>query len=117
MFVLYHVFFFFFFFFKQKTAYEITYGDWSSDVCSSDLRNRTVSLPDPFAPCHSRKTGVGPGCAAHSAAMARAVSGSGRVFAVQRSATPIAPLGFRSSRLRAESTMNGACSSPRSRGM
>src|SRR6059036_447394 len=25
-----------FFFFKQKTAYEITYGDWSSDVCSSD---------------------------------------------------------------------------------
>src|SRR6059036_3236384 len=28
---------FFFFFFKQKTAYEITYGDWSSDVCSSDL--------------------------------------------------------------------------------
>src|SRR6187401_3652646 len=29
-----------FFFFKQKTAYEITYGDWSSDVCSSDLRER-----------------------------------------------------------------------------
>jgi len=26
-------------FFKQKTAYEITYGDWSSDVCSSDLKN------------------------------------------------------------------------------
>src|SRR6186997_2213759 len=25
------------FFFKQKTAYEITTGDWSSDVCSSDL--------------------------------------------------------------------------------
>ena len=22
---------------KQKTAYEITLGDWSSDVCSSDL--------------------------------------------------------------------------------
>src|SRR5213595_3943568 len=29
--------FFFFFFFKQKTAYEITEGDWSPDVCSSDL--------------------------------------------------------------------------------
>ena len=29
--------FFFFFFFKQKTAYEIGTGDWSSDVCSSDL--------------------------------------------------------------------------------
>src|SRR5216117_1116014 len=26
-----------FFFFKQKTAYEIRKGDWSSDVCSSDL--------------------------------------------------------------------------------
>src|SRR5881227_2905540 len=25
------------FFFKQKTAYEITVRDWSSDVCSSDL--------------------------------------------------------------------------------
>ena len=24
-------------FFKQKTAYEIMSGDWSSDVCSSDL--------------------------------------------------------------------------------
>ena len=29
--------FFCFFFFKQKTAYEIGTGDWSSDVCSSDL--------------------------------------------------------------------------------
>src|SRR5213079_3546050 len=29
-----------FFFFKQKTAYEITTGDWSSDVCSSDLGRR-----------------------------------------------------------------------------
>src|SRR6056297_2255853 len=28
----------FFFFFKQKTAYEILRSDWSSDVCSSDLR-------------------------------------------------------------------------------
>src|SRR5881394_971895 len=27
----------FFFFFKQKTAYEIGWCDWSSDVCSSDL--------------------------------------------------------------------------------
>src|SRR5213079_1608231 len=32
------MFIFFFFFFKQKTAYEITTGDWSSDVCSSDLQ-------------------------------------------------------------------------------
>ena len=28
----------FFFFFKQKTAYEIVSRDWSSDVCSSDLK-------------------------------------------------------------------------------
>src|SRR3546814_7397453 len=30
--------FLFFFFFKQKTAYEMRISDWSSDVCSSDLR-------------------------------------------------------------------------------
>src|SRR5881392_2451985 len=35
--------YFFFFFFKQKTAYEITHSDWSSDVCSSDL-NKGLSL-------------------------------------------------------------------------
>src|SRR3546814_5652909 len=29
---------FFIFFFKQKTAYELRISDWSSDVCSSDLR-------------------------------------------------------------------------------
>src|SRR3546814_8916248 len=29
---------FYFFFFKQKTAYEMRISDWSSDVCSSDLR-------------------------------------------------------------------------------
>ena len=42
-----------FFFFKQKTAYEIKECDWSSDVCSSDLRekveftatNKTFSKP------------------------------------------------------------------------
>src|SRR3546814_8235217 len=26
------------FFFKQKTAYEMRISDWSSDVCSADLR-------------------------------------------------------------------------------
>src|SRR3546814_19413459 len=30
--------FLYFFFFKQKTAYEMRISDWSSDVCSSDLR-------------------------------------------------------------------------------
>src|SRR3546814_8202316 len=28
----------FIFFFNQKTAYEMRISDWSSDVCSSDLR-------------------------------------------------------------------------------
>src|SRR3546814_1533099 len=28
-----------YFFFKQKTAYEMRISDWSSDVCSSDLRD------------------------------------------------------------------------------
>src|SRR3546814_17701731 len=28
-----------FFFVKQKTAYEMRISDWSSDVCSSDLRD------------------------------------------------------------------------------
>src|SRR3546814_7099906 len=30
----------FLFFFKQKTAYEMRISDWSSDVCSSDLRDQ-----------------------------------------------------------------------------
>ena len=33
-----------FFFFKQKTAYEIGTGDWSSDVCSSDLESVVENL-------------------------------------------------------------------------
>src|SRR3546814_17065548 len=35
-----------FFFFKQKTAYELRISDWSSDVCSSDLRVRAVLEDD-----------------------------------------------------------------------
>src|SRR5216110_2697295 len=34
-----------FFFFKQKTAYEIISRDWSSDVCSSDLKQPPKTLP------------------------------------------------------------------------
>src|SRR3546814_21032818 len=36
---VYGVYVTFFFFFKQKTAYEMRISDWSSDVCSSDLKN------------------------------------------------------------------------------
>src|SRR3546814_2519154 len=34
-----------FFFFKQKTAYEMRISDWSSDVCSSDLRCAPTFAP------------------------------------------------------------------------
>src|SRR3546814_1506392 len=47
MFVMVFVdYFLFFFFFKQKTAYEMRISDWSSDVCSSDLRfdNRLADI-------------------------------------------------------------------------
>src|SRR3546814_4831252 len=31
---------------KQKTAYEMRISDWSSDVCSSDLRHSRVARSD-----------------------------------------------------------------------
>src|SRR3546814_7660194 len=34
------------FFFKQKTAYEMRISDWSSDVCSSDLKHAFRALVD-----------------------------------------------------------------------
>src|SRR3546814_1055832 len=45
----FHVFFYSLFFFKQKTAYEMRISDWSSDVCSSDLREHLVGR-DAVAP-------------------------------------------------------------------
>src|SRR3546814_8102579 len=50
-----------FFFFKQKTAYEMRISDWSSDVCSSDLKRdgaaddqrNLIALPEmPHARAH-----------------------------------------------------------------
>src|SRR3546814_6346065 len=35
-----------FFLFKQKTAYEMRISDWSSDVCSSDLRKSLIGSGD-----------------------------------------------------------------------
>src|SRR3546814_14792834 len=40
------------FFFKQKTRYEMRISDWSSDVCSSDLR--PVRRCEPVALCKQR---------------------------------------------------------------
>src|SRR3546814_2479437 len=44
------------FFFKQKTAYEMRISDWSSDVCSSDLRGRGTRCPS--HPRRARSTGL-----------------------------------------------------------
>ena len=44
--------FFFFFFFKQKTAYEIYQCDWSSDVCSSDLKPNPLVVNISARHCH-----------------------------------------------------------------
>src|SRR3546814_19844325 len=38
-----------FFFCKQKTAYEMRIGDWSSDVCASDLQRAVDEARDPAA--------------------------------------------------------------------
>src|SRR3546814_8168288 len=35
-----------FFFFKQKTAYDMRISDWSSDVCSSDLKSDMLDFAD-----------------------------------------------------------------------
>src|SRR3546814_4622103 len=48
-----------FFFFKQKTAYELRISDWSSDVCSSDLRHSDGEA------AFRRKYGRADGAAAH----------------------------------------------------
>ena len=49
--IFFFFFFIFFFFFKQKTAYEIGTGDWSSDVCSSDLESvEYANIEERFPP-------------------------------------------------------------------
>src|SRR3546814_3440286 len=47
------------FFFKQKTAYEVRISDWSSDVCSSDLRSESSRGVEPGKRC-PEPFGVGP---------------------------------------------------------
>src|SRR6184192_3902514 len=64
------IFLFFFFFFKQKTAYEMSIGDWSSDVCSSDLdthskfADRSRCLAQVCACCRRLVVTVRPPCRA-----------------------------------------------------
>src|SRR3546814_9486807 len=54
-------------FFKQKTAYEMRISDWSSDVCSSDLRIKVGAVVQrwvevPMRTIHYRKM-MSPGAA------------------------------------------------------
>src|SRR3546814_14404059 len=48
-----------FFFFKQKTAYEMRISDWSSDVCSSDLRSVSRFIQSPLATSVTPPTNCG----------------------------------------------------------
>src|SRR3546814_7712420 len=58
----------FFFFFKQKTAYEMRISDWSSDVCSSDLRPSFGGSSTPWR----RATPIGEAATRASSRRARA---------------------------------------------
>src|SRR5216110_1825904 len=49
-----------FFFFKQKTAYEISSRDWSSDVCSSDLLLDWIAIQASFDQRRIAVVGLGP---------------------------------------------------------
>src|SRR3546814_20778556 len=59
--------FVYFFFFKQKTAYELRISDWSSDVCSSDLRRWRTA---PARVRADQPSAAGAGAAARPAAAA-----------------------------------------------
>src|SRR3546814_3881429 len=76
--------FLFFFFFKQKTAYEMRISDWSSDVCSSDLRSPRI-LPTAThgisEPIH--QIGIGRGCLLFGRSAARIAGRTGRFRADQ----------------------------------
>src|SRR3546814_1425883 len=49
-----------FFFFKRKTAYEMRISDWSSDVCSSDLKRVFLMLDSLYERSRRRQPSGGP---------------------------------------------------------
>src|SRR3546814_9275619 len=79
-----------FFFFKQKTAYEMRISDWSSDVCSSDLRGRPASHGHWKARRAIGSNGASPRTR-HRAAQRRARRRGGRRHDRGRSAGPETP--------------------------
>src|SRR6266705_4679692 len=44
-----------FFFFSSRRRHTRSYGDWSSDVCSSDLRQTFASVPGATRPVNPRR--------------------------------------------------------------
>src|SRR3546814_6590504 len=65
-----------FFFFKQKTAYDMRISDWSSDVCSSDLRGPGGHLPPEPAPLPPQRPPARAGAAAPAHRRAAAAGGA-----------------------------------------
>src|SRR3546814_10366421 len=66
--------FYIIFFFKQKTAYEMRISDWSSDVCSSDLRPD----PEPFRELAARAHNSEHGLSLHSSMLMRKTNGQAK---------------------------------------
>src|SRR3546814_8567692 len=67
----------FFFFFQQKTPYELRISDWSSDVCSSDLRCCGWARPPASRPCARPSPATSPPSAASPATGGRSSSPPG----------------------------------------
>src|SRR3546814_9638593 len=65
-------------FFKQKTAYEMRISDWSSDVCSSDLRSFAIVITT--QPDHCQQI-LAEAC---EPAVTRVVGGTGLASEIQR---------------------------------
>src|SRR3546814_7998218 len=55
-----------FLFFKQKTAYEMRISDWSSDLCSSDLKDPYVRYVDADIIKNSFKSSGGSGITSYA---------------------------------------------------
>src|SRR3546814_2824695 len=69
----------YFYFFRQWTAYEMRISDWSSDVCSSDLRWQGAHGPAARGGWHARRSSRDHDVAGVPTATARAVAaGPGR---------------------------------------
>src|SRR3546814_19578430 len=72
-----------FFFFKQKTAYEMRISDWSSDVCSSDLKAALTSRGCAWRACLRARNSLKTACQGRPES-GWAISSSWRVCRISR---------------------------------